>query len=325
MLMAAGLGTRLRPFTDSEPKALMPVLDIPIAQFALDSAVAAGVQRIVANIHHHPERAGPGLLALPHETATLELSDESALLLGSGGGLRKALPRFEGKPFFLLNADVLCDIDLTALALQHQHLRARHGVRLTLAVFSRAPGSGKYREILFSGENSLIAGLGDLQAGQPFFIGAAVLEADALTEAPTEGAFEFVPHVLEPAIRAQKAGAFITQGSWFDVGNPALWLEAHLGLIDRLETGRIAPRWRKRIESVNKRLAPGIWVSSSSQLRHGTAEWVAPCYWSRSADTCADLPRTLGARAVLYGQAPRLSSETLQAGIGFKGQWVPCP
>jgi NDP-sugar pyrophosphorylase family protein len=60
MLMAAGLGTRLRPFTEMEPKPLLPVMGIPMAQFAVDALVATGVRHVVANVHFKPERARAG-------------------------------------------------------------------------------------------------------------------------------------------------------------------------------------------------------------------------------------------------------------------------
>src|SRR5688572_3800538 len=93
MLMGAGLGQRLRPFTDFCPKVLMPVMGIPVAQYSVDALVAAGVEKIVANYHHLPEQSKLGLknLDLPSHTKLI-LSDESDLLLGSSGAYKKALP-----------------------------------------------------------------------------------------------------------------------------------------------------------------------------------------------------------------------------------------
>lgn len=86
MLMAAGLGTRLMPFTERAPKALLPVLGVPIAQFALDSLARAGVDRVVANVHHHASAAKQGLAQLDRGDADFFVSDESERLLGSAGG-----------------------------------------------------------------------------------------------------------------------------------------------------------------------------------------------------------------------------------------------
>jgi NDP-sugar pyrophosphorylase family protein len=315
MLMAAGLGTRLRPFTDREPKALFPVLGVPVAQFAVDALARAGVRKIVANIHHHPDRAAEGLRAIDRGEIELELSDERELLLGSAGGIRKALPRFEVEPFFLLNSDVLCDIDLEALARRHEALRKSYGVAMTLAIFAESPSSGKYREIHLDLESGLVRGFGELTNGRPFFVGAAVLEAEALANVPPSGPAEFVPTILEPMIRARKAGFFLTQGIWKDIGAPELWLEAQLFLIRALETGHLPQSWRRRLEHRNRRAASEIWLGRG---RASVVDWAEPCYW----DGVGRAPRSLGPRAVLYGELPRAP---VGPGIGFHGLWVDCP
>lgn len=315
MLMAAGLGTRLRPFTDLVPKALMPVMGIPVAQFALDSIAQAGVKKTVVNIHHHATEAREGFLRLERGDMELVISDESGLLLGSAGGLRKAEPLFEGEPFFLVNADVLCDINLSALARRHEELRNRWNVALTLAVFPEPPTTGKYREIYLDHERGLVSGFSpDLRTGRPFFIGSAVLEHDALRDVPMSGPSEFVPTILEPMIREKRVGFHLVRGAWKDIGSPELWLDSHLFLIRALETGHLMDRWRKRIESVNRRLANEIWVSNS--VRHASAmNWAGPCYFSGES-----APSALGSLAVLYGKSPE--GVTLTSGIGLGGKWA---
>jgi MurNAc alpha-1-phosphate uridylyltransferase len=310
MLMAAGLGTRLRPFTDIAPKALLPVMGVPCAQFAIDSLVNVGVEKIVANIHHHAELAKAGFARLEYGQTQWSLSDESECLLGSAGGIAKALPHFGGEPFFLLNADVLCDVDLRALANRHRALRERHGVRFTFTVFRSSEGTGKYREIIMDRNTGLIRKLGDFAQGKPYFVGAAVMECDALDGISGTEPAEFVPKILEPAIRDQKAGFFLTEGQWHDVGSPELWGEAHFKLMERLETGKLSPLWRHRLESLNLRIGQNMWVSKRARRNFPTAEWHAPAYFSPdlnrdSSDQSGAThpPREFGPRAVLYGNS----------------------
>lgn len=326
--MAAGLGTRLRPFTELEPKALLPLMGIPMAQFAVDAAVAAGVTRIVANIHHLASRAREGLGALERGGAELLISDESDELLGSAGGLRKAAPLFGGRPFFLLNADVLCDVNLEALARVHLRLRSRHGVRLTLTVFPKPPlGSDgiqheKYREILFDPSTSLITGLGEKVLGRPYFVGAAVIDPEALAQVPAVGPSEFVSHILMPAIRDGKAGVHLADGMWQDVGSPALWLQAHREVLRALETGRLSQTWRERLERHNQRVGWETWVSRAVPSRTlRTSGWAGPAYWSPWLGSDPKAPTSLGPDAVLYGADVPGESPKLQ-GIGFGGHWV---
>ncbi len=330
MLMAAGLGTRLRPFTDVTTKALLPLLGIPVAQFTLDSLLSSGVQTIVANIHHDAARTRAGLLALESGQATLKISDESQGLLGSAGGIRKALTHFRGKSFFLANSDVLCDVDYKALSDCHQKLRARWGVHLTLAVFGAGPPGGSYREIIFDSQAGLITGIGALAEGRPFFVGAAILEPDALSHVPKDGPAEFVPTILEPAIRERRAGVFFSSGSWFDIGSPSLWLGTHLSILDHLESdyfpNQFALQWKKRFQEFNLRISERLWISrrsSHSPRAQGNFKWVAPGYWDGSQDgefNPVPTPQILGPRAVLYGAIP--GRHAFEQGIGYGGKWM---
>jgi mannose-1-phosphate guanylyltransferase len=321
MLMAAGLGTRLQPFTHHEPKALIPLMGVPIAQYAIDSLRAAGVERIVANIHHLAPKARAGLSSLERGSADLIVSDETHQLLGSAGGIRKARPYFRGAPFFLVNADVLSDVDFRALGAAHERLRARWGVTMTLAVHSRSPGV--YRELKLDTEAGLVSGFGEKVADKPFFIGAAVMEVESVANVPDGLPSEFLPTILEPAIAAGKAGFHLCDGVWKDIGEPALWLDAHTHLIRALETGRLPRGWRLRIEGCNRRIAQEVWVSNDSPLAIRTVEWAGPAYWDGGRLSSAGFllpPRRLGPEGVLYGSVP--APLALTRGIGSHGSWV---
>lgn len=323
MLMAAGLGTRLKPFTDQLPKALMPVMGIPAAQFAIDCLNRAGVRRIVANVHHFAEDCKKTLPSLDLGSSSLKISDESRLLLGSAGGIRHALPLLGDEAFILLNADVLCDIDLRKLWFQHQRMRERDGVTMTLAIMPNTVSSGRkesYREIIYDHTRGLITGLGGLEKNRPFFIGAAVLEPAALQFTPSDIQAEFVPSLLEPAIRDGKAAIHLCEGQWHDIGTPALWMETHFALMSSIETGHLLPEWRRRIEKMNRRLGQTIWVSRDAPRFFSSAQWVAPCYWSPQEDRTALVPESFGPRCVLYGPAPQKTG--LKNGAGFRSNWV---
>jgi len=329
MLMSAGMGTRLMPFTQTKTKALLPLMGIPMAQYVVDSLTFCGVDCIVANVHHDAKNTRFGLNALELGSAQLVISDESQQLLGSGGGIRKALNYFGSEPFFRANADVISDINWKALANRHGHLRSQWGVTITLALFESGPPGDVYREIFFDSYTGLITGLGELHSGRPFFAGAAVLEPEALAGLNPHEPSDFINDVLKPALRAQKVGFFLTTGAWYDIGSPLLWMNTHLSLIERLETGnfstQISRLWMKRIEKTNQRLSEKIWVMNRSSRfcpsnpRH---TWQAPCYWgeiSQEGDT-RKTPLSLGPHAVLYG--PLLGRTQFQNGIGYAGDWV---
>ncbi|OFZ04357.1 MAG: hypothetical protein A2X97_06845 [Bdellovibrionales bacterium GWA1_52_35] len=318
MLMAAGLGTRLQPITLDFPKALVPLLGVPMAQFAVDALIRAGVTEIVANIHHHPKQAEAGLrsldLAGPPQTRLI-ISDESSQLLGSGGGIRQALPLFEGEAFFLVNADVLSDLSLKDLGEYHQMMHRKFGVLVTLAIL---PGrAGAYREIVSDPITGLITRLGQVVTGKPYFMGAAVLEPEALTHlAP--GPSEFVPQILAPAVRAGRACAYSANCLWKDVGTPELWFDAHMALLDGIETGSLAEPLRIRLETLNHRIGERIWVDRSLPLVFDRSGWAGPCYFGAAAGV-QELPREFGPRAFLYG----CNAQAHGPGIGAFGHWLP--
>lgn len=326
MLMAAGLGTRLRPFTNLEPKALLPVMGIPTAQFAINSLLEAGVRSIVTNVHHQAERAKAGLERLDLGQAKLTISDESALLLGSAGGIAKAFPQFRDKPFFWVNADVLCSVDLHLLAQRHFRLRERHGVKMTMTVFPRPKGKGAYREILLDpratvlGEDfGLIQGIPDTAVtGKPYFVSVGIIEPEAIRGISPDEPSELLPKVFRPLIEEKKMGYYLADGHWYDVGSPLLWLETHEELIRGLETGSLPRDWRLEIEAKNKRIAQEVWISKGCKREFCTSDIFGPAYFNHLGDSTAQPPKRFGPNAVLYGDAHQFAGEFSRR-IAYRG------
>jgi len=105
MIMAAGLGTRMRPLTDDRPKPLVRVAGRTLIDHALDRLVAAGVTFAVVNVHYKAQMVKDHL-AKRHDIE-IAFSEETDALLGTGGGVVKALPLFKGQPFFVMNSDTI--------------------------------------------------------------------------------------------------------------------------------------------------------------------------------------------------------------------------
>ena len=104
MLLAAGLGTRMKPITDTRPKALVEVAGRTLVDRVLDKLAAQGVTRAIVNVHHFPEQLEAHLRA--RKDIQVIFSDERGLLLETGGGVIKALPLLGEAPFFAINTDV---------------------------------------------------------------------------------------------------------------------------------------------------------------------------------------------------------------------------
>ena len=120
MLLAAGLGTRMRPLTLTRPKALVEVDGRTLIDRVLDKLVLQGVERAVVNVHHFADQVVDHL-SRRHDLSIL-ISDERAQLLETGGGVVKALPLLGNDPFFVINTDVTWDT-IPFCALQRDTIR----------------------------------------------------------------------------------------------------------------------------------------------------------------------------------------------------------
>lgn len=104
MVLAAGLGTRLRPITDRMPKPLVPIAGKPMIDYGLDALAEAGVKRVVVNVHHFADQMTAHLAN--RSQPEIILSDETAQLMNSGGGLAKGLKLLGPAPVLVMNADL---------------------------------------------------------------------------------------------------------------------------------------------------------------------------------------------------------------------------
>ena len=114
MIFAAGLGTRLKPLTDTMPKALVPVAGKPMLEHVINKLITAGFDEIVINVHHFANQIIDYLKAKNNFGIRIWISDETEELLDTGGGIKKASSYFN-EPFLVHNADILSNVDLKAL------------------------------------------------------------------------------------------------------------------------------------------------------------------------------------------------------------------
>ena len=135
MIFAAGLGTRLKPLTDSMPKALVPVAGHPMLEHVIRKLIASGFTEIVINIHHFGEQILDFLQANRNFGIHIYISDERGCLLDTGGGIKKSRSFFENsdEPFLIHNVDILSDINLKEFYEYH----LQHGGVATLLASRR--------------------------------------------------------------------------------------------------------------------------------------------------------------------------------------------
>lgn len=120
MIFAAGFGTRLRPITDTLPKALVPIQGKPLLEHVVEKLKLAGVKEIIVNVHHLPDKIIDFIKEKNNFGIHVEISDEREKILDTGGGIKKAAHFFsDGKPFLVHNVDILSNVNLNEIYQQH--------------------------------------------------------------------------------------------------------------------------------------------------------------------------------------------------------------
>lgn len=235
MILAAGLGTRLRPLTNDRPKALVTVAGYTLLEIALRRLRAFGVREAIVNTHHYAEAIEEYLKAHDRFGMRIEVSREEELL-DTGGGLKKAAHFFleDGEslqePFLLHNVDVIGTIDLGEMLRFHKE----QGALATLAVQDRETS----RYLLFDEEGQLCGRRAGREGKEELvrpaqqtqalaFSGIHVLSPRIFSKMKEEGAFSIVAAYLRLAAQGEKIAAFRADGSyWRDLGRPESILQA---------------------------------------------------------------------------------------------------
>lgn len=186
MIFAAGLGSRLKPLTDTMPKALIPLNGKPMLEHVILKLKAAGFQHIIINVHHLGEQIIDFLTANDNFGLDIQISDERDYLLDTGGAIKKAMRFLQGKePFLVHNVDIISDIDLKALYAYH----LAHESLATLVVSKRETS----RYLLFD-KDAKLCGWRNRETGE---VKSYYPDFDPLQY--TEYAFAGI-HVLSPQI-----------------------------------------------------------------------------------------------------------------------------
>ena len=218
MVMAAGLGTRMRPLTEHMPKPLVEVAGKPLIEYAFDKLRLAGVKKAVVNVHYLPEQVE----AYVTNRATdldITISDERAQLLETGGGLVQALPMIDGDPFFCINSDAIWtdgEVDgLTRLA-QAWDREGMDGLLLLVPCERAFCHSGNGDFFVDDKGHPMRRGTA---AHAPFvYTGIQLLSRAFLNDAPTG---PFSTNILwDRSIAKGRLFALEHQGDWFDIGSP---------------------------------------------------------------------------------------------------------
>ena len=217
MVLAAGLGTRMRPYNGHIPKPLVAVGGKCLIDYGLDRLADAGVERAVVNVHHLADAIERHLAG--RQKPRIVISDERGELLGTGGGIAKALPLLGCAPFFLVNSDTLW---LDGIKPNFARLAENFDPRSMDALLLLAPTSGSLgyegrgdyamlpdRRLQRRGEQDVV----------PFIYAGAAILSPALFAAAPAGAFALTL-LFDRAGEADRLFGLHLDGTWMHVGTP---------------------------------------------------------------------------------------------------------
>lgn len=223
MIFAAGLGTRLKPFTDHHPKALAEVNGKTLLEHSIRFLQKFGIEDVIVNVHHFADQIEEAINDNSGYGSWVTISDEREMVLETGGGLQKAMPYFDGEEdFVVMNVDVLTNLDLGKMIESHQQSDAL----ATLAVMQR----NSSRQLLFD-EHMILCGWTNTSNGeqkisrevlslQPFAFSGVQILSKGIFDMPFHGKFSVIDLYLHFAKTQLIKGFDHTGNIFIDVGKP---------------------------------------------------------------------------------------------------------
>lgn len=220
MILAAGLGTRLKPLTDETPKALIEVNGRTLLEIAIRNLIENDFHKIVINVHHHSEKVKQFINSNTF-AADIIISDETDLLLDTGGGIKNALRYFENSPVLVHNVDIISNLDLNEF--YNYHLSDDS---LASLVVSKRVSS---RYLLFNDEN-ILCGWEDVKKNEKIvvkesptyqqlaFNGIHIINPELIKKFPDEKVFSVIKAYLNAAVEEEINAYLCNDIKWLDVG-----------------------------------------------------------------------------------------------------------
>ena len=218
-ILAAGLGSRLRPITDVTPKPLIPVLNLPSICYTLSLLKEAGIDTVICNVHHHAERIGRFFFDNSSFGMDIHISEETSIL-GTGGGLKHCENMLDNEPFILINSDIIADFNLKSFIDSYNSSNNAGSLILYKTPEAKAIGDvGIDKERVWDFRNMRNTGL----RSEYIYAGAAVL-GPSIFRYLSKGFSSIVDTGFTGLITHESLGYFSHEGFWQDIGTPeSLW------------------------------------------------------------------------------------------------------
>ena len=223
MVLAAGMGVRMRPLTELIPKPMVRLGRKPLIDHVLDRISDAGIEKAVVNVHHH---AGQIITHLKNrERPRISISDERDLLLDTGGGVTKALPKLGPEPFLIHNSDSfwIDGVESNLIRLARSFDPERMDCLLLLALGSASLGYDGRGDFLMSADG-LLQRRPERELAPFVFTGVSIAHPRLFDDAP-KSAFS-LNRLWDQAIQRNRVFGIRLDGTWMHVGTPTALAEA---------------------------------------------------------------------------------------------------
>ena len=230
LLLAAGLGTRMRPFTFLKAKASLPLLNAPFLHYPLQYLYSQNVKEVVVNLHSHPEsvRIAAANFSAP---IGIEFSMEPQIL-GTAGAIRKAFGADQSEPVLVMNADMLMNIPLERMMQQH----VRYSADITLAIME-SPEFESYGGLYFEQEDGedrplRFQGIREGKGRKFHYTGLQILNGDVIQHITSDRKSDTFTDVYVPLADQKRIYGFLYNDFWLEIGNPKEYLKTSLHVLE---------------------------------------------------------------------------------------------
>lgn len=257
LLLAAGLGTRLRPLTFHCAKASLPLLNVPFLNYPLQFLRSQNIESVVVNLHAHPDSVR-NIAGTSYHGMHIDYSHEPQIL-GTAGAIRKAAQFLGNEPFVVLNGDMLIDVPLDAVLRQHRETDA--DVTLVIAQHDRFPN---YSSLYFDDGSRPPVWLG-LQASDSakkyHYCGVQVVSPRILEAIPPDRKTEVFRDIYPQLASNRRISGFEYDGLWMEVGNLREYLRTSLALMEHALPRILVP------EGTNGLISPKAIIEEGAVVR----------------------------------------------------------
>ncbi len=261
MVLAAGLGTRLRPLSYELPKPVVPVLGRPLCTYNMEFLSRAGIKEFILNLHTHPKLIQQRVTGWAGRKLRVEYAVEP-VILGTGGGIWNARKFLSGGTFVTVNGDTILGFPLAAALAFHREKKA-------LATLVLLPDPAKrYTPVWIDGDGR-ITGFGT-EAGDGarsgFYTGCQIVEPELLARIPPGKTSCIIRETYRPLLGNEaRIFGFLTTGSFREFGSPADYLSGTLALLaERAREGTLPP-----VDIPGVTITPPVFVSPKAKISPG--------------------------------------------------------